>query len=133
LQVIAEALLISEETGERWAIAEVLRIQAGLLLATGRPTAEVEALLINSLQIARHQQARSWQLRIASDLARLWKHQGRHVEALKLVQATYDQFTEGFDTADLLDAEALKAELELSVSRRLPSRQTWRNSNDNAA
>ena len=59
LQVIAEAILISEETGERWAVAEVLRIKAGLLLATGRPTEEVEALLVNSLQIARHQQARS--------------------------------------------------------------------------
>ena len=86
LQVIAEALLISEETGERWAIAEVLRIKAGLLLATGRPTEEVEALLVNSLQIARHQRARSWELRTACDLARLWQHQGRGAEALQLVQ-----------------------------------------------
>jgi predicted ATPase len=116
LQVIAEALLISEETGERWAIAEVLRIKAGLLLTIGRPTEEVEALLVSSLQIARHQQARSWQLRTTCDLARLWQHQGRDAEALQLVQATYDQFTEGFDTADLRDAAALQAELELVES-----------------
>jgi predicted ATPase len=107
LQVIAEALLISEETGEQWAVAEVLRIKAGLLLTTGRPTEEVEALLVNSLQIARRQQARSWELRTACDLARLWQHQGREAEALQLVQAIYDQFTEGFDTADLRDAKAL--------------------------
>jgi predicted ATPase len=117
LQVIAEALLISEETGERWAIAEVLRIQAGLLQAIGRPTDEVEALLVNSLQIARDQQARSWELRTACDLARLWLHQGRSAEALQLVQTICDQFTEGFGTADLRDAEALLIELESTLSR----------------
>ena len=115
LKVIEEALLISEETGERWAIAEVLRIKAGLLLATGRPTEEVEALLVNSLQIARDQQARSWELRTACDLARLWQHQGRGAEALQLVQTIYDQLTEGFDTADLQNAKALLAELKLTV------------------
>jgi predicted ATPase len=115
LQIIAEALQISEATGERWALAEVLRIKAGLLLATCRPTEEVEALLVSSLQIARHQQARSWELRTACDLARLWRHQGRGAEALQLVQTIYDQFTEGFDTADLRDAKALLAELELTA------------------
>ncbi len=109
LQVIDEAILISEETGERWAIAEVLRIKASLLLATGRPFEEGEALLVNSLEIARHQQARSWELRTACDLARLWQHQGRGGEALQLVRTIYDQFTEGFDTADLRDAKALLA------------------------
>ena len=118
LQIIAEALLVSEETGERWAIAEVLRIKAGLLLATGRPTNEVEAFLVNSLQIARHQHARSWELRTACDLARLWQRDGRGAEALQLIQTIYDQFTEGFDTADLRDAEALQAELEMSESSR---------------
>jgi predicted ATPase len=118
LQVIAEAVLTSEETGERWAIAEVLRIKAGLLLATGRPTEEVEALLVNSLQIAGHQQARSWELRTACDLARLWQRDGRGAEALRLIKTIYAQFTEGFDTPDLRDAEALQAELQLSESRR---------------
>ena len=118
LQVIEEALLISEDTGERWAIAEVLRLKAGLLLATGRPTEEVEALLVNSLEIARRQQARSWELRTACDLARLWQHQGRGAEALQLVRTIYYQLTEGFDTADLRDAQALLAELELGACAR---------------
>jgi predicted ATPase len=118
LQIIAEALLISEETGERWAIAEILRIKAGLLLTTGHPTEEVEALLATSLEIARHQQARSWELRTACDLAGLWQQQGRGAEALQLVRAIYDQFTEGFDTADLRDAAVLLAKLELAVSVR---------------
>jgi predicted ATPase len=118
LQVITEALLISEETGERFAVAELLRIKAGLLLATGRPTNEVEALLVNSLQIAGHQQARSWELRTACDLARLWQRDGRGAEALRLIKTIYAQFTEGFDTPDLRDAEALQAELQLSESRR---------------
>ena len=118
LQVIAEALLISEETGERWAIAEVLRIKAGLLLAAGHTSEDVEALLVNSLQIARHQHARSWELRSACDLARLWQRQGRDSEALQLLQTIYDQRTEGFATADLRNAEALRAELELTVRAR---------------
>jgi predicted ATPase len=117
LQVMAEALQIAEESGERWALAEVLRIRAGLLLDEGRPSEEVEAALLQSLQIARHQQARSWELRTACDLARLWQQQGRDAEALQLVQATYDQFTEGFDTADLRDAEALLVELECAPLR----------------
>ncbi len=119
LAVIEEALLISEETGERWAIAEVLRIKAGLLLAAGRPAAEVEALLVNSREIARHQQARSWELRTACDLARLWQHQDRAAEALQLVKAIFDQFTEGFETADLRNAKTLLAELELTGAREL--------------
>ena len=118
MQVLEEALLISEDTGERWAIAEVLRLKAGLLLATGRPTEEVEALLVNSLEIARRQQARSWELRTACDLARLWQHQGRGAEALQLVRTIYYQLTEGFDTADLRDAQALLAELELGACAR---------------
>ena len=68
-------------------------------------------MLINSLQVARHQQARSWELRSACDLARLWQHKGREAEALRLVQAIYDQFTEGFGTEDLRRAEALRVEL----------------------
>ena len=121
LQLIAEALQITEETGERWAIAEVLRIKAGLLLTGGRPTEEVEALLINSLQVARHQQALSWELRSACDLARLWQHQGRDVEALRLVQGIYDQFIEGFETEDLRHAQVLQAQLVSSASGRSPA------------
>jgi predicted ATPase len=108
LKIIEEALAISDETGERWAVAEVLRIKAGLLQATGRATAdEIEGLLIKSLETGRRQQALSWQLRTACDLVRLWQGQGRDDEALTLLQSIYGQFTEGFGTADLIDAKAL--------------------------
>ena len=88
------------------------------MLAAGRPGEEVEAALLQSLQISRHQQARSWQLRTASDLARLWQQQGRSAEALLLLQAIYKQFTEGFDSADLKRAEALQIELDATASRK---------------
>jgi predicted ATPase len=108
LSIIEEALAISDETGERWAVAEVLRIKAGLLQATGRAAAdEIEKLLVESLETGRSQQALSWQLRTACDLVRLWQGQDRIEEALTLLQSTYDQFTEGFDTADVIQAEAL--------------------------
>jgi len=108
LNIIEEALAIADETGERWAIAEVLRIKASLLQATGRTAAdEIEKLLVKSLETGQRQQALSWQLRTACDLSRLWQEQGRSQEALKLLQSTYGQFTEGFGTADLIHAEAL--------------------------
>jgi len=99
---VLSALQIAEETGERWALAEVQRIRAGLLLAAGRPSEEVEAALLQSLQIADHQQARSWELCTA---------------CLRLLQVIYKRFTEGFDSADLRRAEAL-LELEASASRK---------------
>ena len=108
LQIIEEALSISDETGERWALAEVLRIKAGLLQATGCATDdETEAMLINSLQIARRQQALCWQLRTACDLVHVWQAQGREEEGLRLLQSIHDQFTEGFATADLIRTKAL--------------------------
>jgi predicted ATPase len=107
-KIIEEALAISDETGERWAVAEVLRIKAGLLQAAGRAAAdEIENLLVKSLETARRQQALSWQLRTACDLVRLRQGQGRGDEALTLLQSIYDRFTEGFGTADLIRAEAL--------------------------
>ena len=108
LNIIEEALAIADETGECWAIAEVLRIKASLLQAARRTAAdEIEKLLVKSLETGQRQQALSWQLRTACDLSRLWQEQGRSQEALKLLQSTYGQFTEGFGTADLIHAEAL--------------------------
>jgi predicted ATPase len=116
LNAIEEALAISDETGERWALAEVLRIKAGLLRATGPAAAdEVEKLLVKSLEIGQHQQALSWQLRTACDLSRLWQEQGRTQEALRLLQSTYDEFIEGFGTADLIEAAALLESLRTRV------------------
>jgi len=93
-----------------------LRIKAGLLRATRRTAAdEIETLLVKSLETGRNQEALSWQLRTACDLARLWQGERRIEDALTLLQSIYDQFTEGFDTADLLHAAAL---LETLRSRR---------------
>ena len=108
LQTVEQAIAISNETSERWAIAEMLRLKASLLLATAlaRPD-EIEALLIDSLEIARRQKAHSWELRTACDLAHLWRGQGRCEEAVELLRMSYDQFTEGFETPDLKGAKVL--------------------------
>jgi predicted ATPase len=112
VQTIEQAIAVSNDTCERWAIAEVLRLKAELLLATGRATpGAIEALLVDSLEIARGQKARSWELRTACDLARLWQEQGRREDAVSLLQASYDQFTEGFETPDLACAKMLLDQL----------------------
>jgi predicted ATPase len=108
LHSIEQALATSDETGERWAIAEILWVKANLLLTTGRGKAEeVEEALIESLEIARQQQAKSWELRAAMSLARLWRDQGKPQQARELLAPVYGLFTEGFDTRDLKDAKAL--------------------------
>src|SRR5262249_5931343 len=118
-QAIEKALSISKDTGERWAIAEVLRVKARLLLAAGRAEAdEIESILVSSLEIARRQRARCWELRASCDLASLWEDQGQGRKALKLLQSVYDQFTEGFDTADLQNAKALIRSLRQNIGRR---------------
>jgi predicted ATPase len=78
LELIEEALAVSKDTGERWAMAEVLRVKARLLQIFGRADiGEIETILINGVEIARAQQARCWELRASCDLARLWQDQGR--------------------------------------------------------
>src|SRR4029434_1634608 len=125
LNTIGEALAISDETGERWAVAEMLRIKAGLLQATGRAAAdEIEKLLVESLETGRSQQALSWQLRTACDLARLWQGPDRTEEDLTWLQSIYDQFTEGFGTADLIHAEALLEGLRPNSLEKVAKNQT---------
>jgi class 3 adenylate cyclase/predicted ATPase len=113
LHTIEQALAVSEETGEIWAKAEVLRIKARLLLETRRATTdEIEALLVTSLKIARRQRARCFELRAAFDLARIWQGQKRDDEARSLLRPVYDQFTEGLNTADLQEARILIQNLQ---------------------
>jgi len=69
--------------------------------------AQVEACFQQALDIARQQQARSWELRAATSLARLWQSQDKRQEAYSLLAPVYGWFTEGFDTADLQEAKAL--------------------------
>jgi len=72
---------------------------------------EAEACFQQALAIARRQQAKSWELRAALSLSRLWQQQGKRAEAYQLLAETYGWFTEGFDTADLQEAGALLEEL----------------------
>jgi predicted ATPase len=74
--------------------------------------AEAEARFVRALDIARCQQARSWELRAATSLSRLWQHQGKRHEAYDLLAPVYGWFIEGFDTADLQEARALLEDLE---------------------
>ena len=108
LRVVAEALAVAHRTGERRDEAEIYRIKGELLLQHAVPNApEAEACFQQALAIARRQQTKSWELRAAMSLARLWQRQGKWVAARELLAPTYDWFTEGFDTADLQDARAL--------------------------
>jgi predicted ATPase len=80
-----------------------------LLLKQTIPDAcQAEAALHQALTIARHQQAKSWELCVAMSLSRLWQQQGKRAEAYKLLAPIYGWFTEGFDTADWQDAKALE-------------------------
>jgi predicted ATPase/DNA-binding winged helix-turn-helix (wHTH) protein len=101
-------------TGERWYLAELLRLRGELRAARPGPgfSAEGEVDLQEALSIAREQGAVSWELRASTSLAELWRRQGRGHEARHLLAQVYGRFTEGFGTADLLHATAMLKELE---------------------
>jgi predicted ATPase len=122
LSLLAEAQRVPPPGGDRSWEAEQYRLQGELLLQHedrhtgavqhGRTPrvarlAEVEASLRQALEVARRQQAKSLELRAAISLARLWQRQDRCQEAYELLAPVYAWFTEGFDTADLQDAERL--------------------------
>jgi class 3 adenylate cyclase/predicted ATPase len=108
LQALAEAHTLVEQHEERFWEAEIARLRGVLLLRQpGTPQAEAEAWLQRALDVARHQEAKSLELRAAMSLARLWQQQGKRAEAHELLASVYGWFTEGFDTADLKDARAL--------------------------
>jgi len=117
IETIVQAIAIAQDSGERWYLAEIIRIKAGLLSETGRPARQVEALLANSLEIARSQQARCWELRTACDLALLWQSSGRVKEARQLLQPIYVQFTEGFGAPDLRYAKQILDSLKPNGSQ----------------
>jgi len=88
------------------------RIAGEIALMSGdRAAAKGEAYFRRALAIARQQQAKSWELRAAMSLARLWRDQGKGQQARELLAPVYGWFTEGFDTRDLREAKALLAEL----------------------
>jgi pentatricopeptide repeat protein len=112
LRVVAEALEMTAETGERSEDAELHRLHGELLLQTRDAAAGgAEAALLRGLRVAREQGARAWELRTAISLGRLWQHSGRRHEALRLLADLEAQFDEGRETPDLRDATAMVAAL----------------------
>ena len=101
-----------ETTKETWYEAEVHRIAGEIaLMSPERDAAKAEAYFERALAVARAQQAKSWELRAAMSMARLWRDQGKRDEARELLAPVYGWFTEGFDTLDLKQAKALLDEL----------------------
>jgi predicted ATPase len=113
LAVLAEALTLADTTGERWYEPELYRLKGELLLQQHADNqAEAEDCFHKAISIARSQQAKSFELRTATSLARLWQQQGKRQAARDLLAPVYSWFTEGFDTADLQDTRALLQALE---------------------
>ena len=112
LQLIEEQIEQIERPGweERQCYAEILRIKGWMLTLKDDPDG-AEKHYLASLDCAREQQAKSWELRTSTSLARLWQSQGKHTEAHDLLAPVYDWFTEGFTTKDLKEAKALLSEL----------------------
>jgi predicted ATPase len=105
---IGEAMTAMETTGERWCEGEVHRMAGEIALLSSKPdAAKAEAYFERALAVARAQQAKSWELRAAMSMARLWRDQGKRDEARGLLAPVYRWFTEGFDTLDLKEAKAL--------------------------
>ena len=109
---IDEAKSVIERTGETWFEAHVHRIAGEIALKSPQPAvAAAEVHFKEALSIARQQQAKSWELRAAASMARLWRDQGKPEQARELLAPIYGWFTEGFDTLDLRQAKALLEEL----------------------
>ena len=122
LAAVAEALAFVERTEERYCEAELYRLKGELTLKKSQVESqkpvlsgaegsqveeEAEAYFQKAIAIAQKQEAKSWELRAATSLARLWQQQGKKQEARDLLGPVYNWFTGGFDTADLKDAKAL--------------------------
>jgi predicted ATPase len=107
LRATAEALVLRDRSESR-GVAELYRLKGELLLTrSSEHQAEAESCFRAALEAARSQQAKSWELRAAMSLSRLWQQQGKRAEARQLLAPIYGWFTEGFDTADLQEARVL--------------------------
>ena len=127
ITAVAEGLAAVDRNDERYWEAELYRLKGELLLNDERGmmnderksrkarvllhAGEAEDCFQKAIEVARRQEAKSWELRVATSLARLWQQQGKTTEARDLLVPIYGWFTEGFDTADLTDAKALLAAL----------------------
>jgi len=109
---IGQAMRAAETTKEKWCEAEIHRTAGEITLLSPAPdAAKAQAHFERALAIARAQQAKSWELRAATSLARLWRDQGKRQQARELLAPIYGWFSEGFDTRDLKEAKALLDEL----------------------
>ena len=119
LHLLDEALQLVHKTGEGWREAELYRLKGELFLLKGEgrrgsrtaPAEDAETCFHQALTSARRQQAKSLELRAAMSLSRHWQQQGKRTEALNLLAPIYSWFTEGFDTADLQEAQVLLDEV----------------------
>ena len=110
---IKEAIGAVKTTKERWCEADISRIAGEItLISPERDTVKAEEYFERALSVARQQHAKSWELRAAMSLARLWRDQGKSQQARELLAPVYGWFTEGFDTRDLKEAKVLLEELE---------------------
>jgi class 3 adenylate cyclase/predicted ATPase len=110
---IDEAMTRIEKTRDAWFHAEVNRVAGEIALKSPEANvAKAQVYFEQALAIARAQRAKSWELRAAMSMARLWRDQGKRDEAHRLLAPVYGWFTEGFDTLDLKDAKALLAKLD---------------------
>jgi len=104
---LGEAMTAVETTGEKLWEAEVYRTAGDIALSPEPDAAKAEGYFERALTVARQQQAKSWELRAAMSLGRLWRDQGKSQQARELLAPVYGWFTEGFDTRDLQEAKAL--------------------------
>jgi predicted ATPase len=111
LRVLNEAWDLMDKTGIRYYEAELHRLQGELLMQNGINGAKAENCFRQSVEVARKQSAKWWELRATTSLARLLASQHRRDEARTMLAEIYSWFTEGFDTADLKEAKALLEEL----------------------
>jgi predicted ATPase len=109
---VGKAMTTVETTKEKWCEAEIHRTAGEIALMSLAPdTTKAKAYFERALAVAREQQAKSWELRAAMSMARLWRDQGKRQQAHDLLAPVYGWLTEGFDTLDLKQAEALLDEL----------------------
>ncbi len=108
ISLIEEAIALVDRTGHAMHEPEVHRVRGELLLLGGSPNLAIAtASFQKAIEVAQSNEARSWELRAATSLARLWQSENRSHEAYDLLAPVYDWFTEGFESADLRDAKAL--------------------------
>ena len=111
---IGEAITTLETTKERWSEADAYRVAGEIALkAPNSDGAKAQAHFERALAVARAQGAKSWELRAAMSMARLWRDQGKPQQARELLAPVYGWFTEGFDTLDLKEAKALLEQLAI--------------------